>query len=455
VTRSADISDLPVLRIKDTPTVPQVTAQFGVAGSPGTRLLEGPAQSMGSESLASHVRRLGSLDSVRSSPQALRDTVRASGLMGRGGAGFPTATKFDVAAAAPGTPIIVVNASEGEPASAKDRTLLELRPHLILDGADVAAAAVGAKEIVIYLHRALLRSNAAIEQALAERRDAGIDTSHVRLVDAPARYVAGETSAVVSYLGGQGALPRRGAKPAAQAGIANRPTVVNNAETLAHLALVSRFGADWFSQVGTPEAPGSTLITLAGSVAIPGQVVEILGPVTIGRVLESVGGLDAKPRAILLGGYAGTWIDGDTAWHTPLERHSLKSLGISLGCGLVAVLNDRTCGLAETARLLSWLAGESSGQCGSCVYGLPVLAGYVDDVIAGRSRRRDVRRLREQAASVRGRGACGHPTGVVHLIESALDTFHPELTRHLRGAVCDAHDGLDHFPLPRDAPTRR
>jgi len=177
--------------------------------------------------------------------------------------------------------------------------------------------------------------------------------------------------------------------------------------------------------------------------------------VTIGQVLEGVGGLDAMPRAILLGGYAGTWISGETAWYTPLERHALKTLGVSLGCGLVAVLNDQVCGVAETARLLSWLAEESSGQCGSCVYGLPVLSGYVDDIIAGRSRRSDVRRLREQAASVRGRGACGHPTGVVNLVESALDTFIPELTRHLRGAVCDAHDGLDHFPLPRDAGLRR
>jgi NADH:ubiquinone oxidoreductase subunit F (NADH-binding) len=455
LTSAVDITDQPVLRMRDTSTVPQGAPLFGVAGSPGTRLLAGPAQSMGSESLASHMRRLGSLDAICTTPQALRDTVRASGLMGRGGAGFPTATKFDLAAAAVGTPIVVVNASEGEPASAKDRTLLELRPHLILDGADLAAAAVGAKEIVIYFHRAHLRSNAALELALAERRDAGIDTSNVRLVDAPARYVAGETSAVVSYLGGNGALPRRGAKPAAQVGIANRPTVVNNAETLAHLALVARFGANWFAQVGTPEAPGSTLITLAGSVAVPGQVVEVLGPVAIGRVLESAGGLDAVPRAILLGGYAGTWISGETAWHTPLDRHALKALGVSLGCGLVAVLHDQVCGLAETARLLAWLAGESSGQCGSCVFGLPLLSGYVDDIVAGRSRRSDVRRLREHAASVRGRGACGHPTGVVTLLESALETFTPELARHLRGAVCDAQDGLDHFPLPSDAKLRR
>lgn len=431
-------------------TAPQETALFGVAGSPGTRLLAGPDGSMGSESLASHERRLGCVNSIGLTPQALRDAVRDSGLLGRGGAGFPTATKFDVAAKAPGTPIVVVNASEGEPASAKDRTLLELRPHLVLDGADLAATAVGASEIILYFHRSHLRANSSLERALDERRDAGVGTAHVRIVDAPARYVAGETSAVVSYLGGQGALPRRGAHPAARVGIANRPTVVNNAETLAHLALVARYGATWFSQVGTPQAPGSTLITLAGSVAVPGLVVEVLGPVRIGTVLESMGGMDAPPRAVLLGGYAGTWINGQAAWNTPLERHRLKLHGLSLGCGLVAVLSDQICGLAETARLLRWLAGESSGQCGSCVFGLPVLADYLDDIIVGRSRRSDLRRLREHAASVRGRGACGHPTGVVTLVESALDTFGPELASHLRGAVCAANDGPNHFPLPSD-----
>jgi NADH:ubiquinone oxidoreductase subunit F (NADH-binding) len=439
-----------VLGFGDLSSSAQDSSSFGVAGSPGTRLLAGPAQSMGSETLDSHERRLGAVTSIGTSPQALRDAVRASGLMGRGGAGFPTATKFDVAAAAPGRPIVVVNASEGEPASAKDRTLLELRPHLVLDGADLAAFAVGAHEIVIYFHRSHLRANAALEQALAERRDAGRSGARVRVINAPDRYVAGETSAVVSYLSGHGALPRRGAQPAAQVGIANRPTVVNNAETLAHLALIARFGPDWFAQVGALDAPGSTLITLAGSVAVPGLVVEILGPATIGRVLESVGGLDSVPRAILLGGYGGTWISGEAAWHSPLERHRLKSLGMSLGCGLVAVLNGQVCGLAETARLLRWLAGESSGQCGSCVFGLPVLAGFVDDIIAGRSRRSDLRRLREHAASVRGRGACGHPTGVVTLVESALDTFAPELASHLRGAACAVHEGPEHFPLPHD-----
>jgi NADH:ubiquinone oxidoreductase subunit F (NADH-binding) len=435
---------------KNVSSAPSTTmSQFGVAGSPGTRLLAGPGRSTGPETLASHDRRLGALDLEWVAPEELRDIVRASGLLGRGGAGFPTATKFDVAAAAPATAIVVVNASEGEPASRKDRTLLELRPHLVLDGAEVAAAAAGADEIIIYLHRSHLRANAALEQALAERRFRPA-TARIRVVDAPARYVAGETSAVVSYLNGNGALPRRGPKPAAQVGVAGRPTVVNNAETVAHLALIARFGAAWFTELGTAQAPGSTLITLAGSVAVPGLVVEVLAPVTIGHVLEHFGGLDSVPRAVLLGGYGGTWISGEAAWHTPLDRHQLTDLGVSLGCGLIAVLDDGVCGLVETSRLLRWLAEQSSGQCGSCVFGLPAMAQYVDEIVAGTSSRRELRRLREHATSVRGRGACGHPTGAVSLVESALDTFASELRMHLRGAACESLDRTNHFPMPRE-----
>jgi NADH:ubiquinone oxidoreductase subunit F (NADH-binding) len=443
-----ELFDASIPRAGVSRTDSSTAAPFGVVGSPGTRLLAGPDLSSGRETLASHERRLGALQLDRVTREELRATVRQSGLLGRGGAGFPTATKFDVAATAPGTPIVVVNASEGEPASRKDRTLLEMRPHLILDGADVAAHATGADEIVVYLHRSDERASVSLERALSERRKSQRDVARVRVVDAPHRYVAGETSAVVSYLDGRGALPRRRAQPAARVGIANRPTVVNNAESLAHLALIARHGADWFKQVGSASAPGSTLITLAGSVAVPGLVVEILGPTTIGQVLERVGGLDVVPRAILLGGYEGTWISGEVAWHTPLERHALGELGMSLGCGLVAVLNEDACGLVETARLLHWLAGQSSGQCGSCVFGLPAMAQSVDQIVTGSSRGRDSRRLRELAGSIRGRGACGHPTGAVNLVESAMDTFADELKMHLRGAACEQRDSRDHFPLP-------
>ncbi|HVB06720.1 MAG TPA: NADH-ubiquinone oxidoreductase-F iron-sulfur binding region domain-containing protein [Acidimicrobiales bacterium] len=423
---------------------------FAVLGGPGARLLAGPPHAGGTESLVDHNRRLNPLELDAVDPAELRAIIERSGLLGRGGGQFPIATKCAVAAESPGVAVVVVNASEGEPASRKDRTLIEMRPHLVIDGAMVAARAIGADEIVFYLHEGRGPSIAALQGAISER---GNDAVPVRLVEAPARYVAGETSAVISYLEGSGALPRHRSVPAAASGLFGRPTTVNNAETIAHLALVARYGSRWFAEAGDRSSPGSTLVTLAGEVTVPGVVAEVLEPVPLGALLSTVGGLDEAPRAVLIGGYEGIWLDGKIARVTPLSRGSLFRAGVSIGCGLVAVLGGRSCGVATTARIVRWLAGESAGQCGPCASGLPAIADVLDALGGGAATRRDLRRLRQLCAAVAGRGACGHPSGVVSLVESALDTFAPEVDEHLAGRSC-APSALG-FPLPRRAGSKR
>lgn len=411
------------------------------AGDVDARLLAGPPPITGPEDWASHQTRLGAMPDDE--PAALRALLRSAGLVGRGGGGFLTAEKLDVAVAADGVPLVVVNASEGEPASEKDQTLAALRPHLVIDGALVLARAVGAPDIVIYTHASRHDVNAALRRALEERATTGV---HVRLVEGPETYIAGETSAVVSYLDGRGALPTRGAVPAARRGVAGRPTVVNNVETVAHAALIARRGAEWFREVGAPEAPGSTLLTLTGVVTTPRAVIEIVGPVTLGEVLVSHAGLSSPPAAVLLGGYEGTWIAGETAWRLPIERHRLARAGLSLGCGVVGVVSGPVCAVAETARLVRWLTSQSAGQCGPCVFGLPSIRDEVDRLAQGRARRGDLRHLRHLVHGVRGRGACGHPTGVANLVESLLDALSAEVDRHIHGAHCAPTPGV--FPLP-------
>jgi NADH:ubiquinone oxidoreductase subunit F (NADH-binding) len=310
----------------------------------------------------------------------------------------------------------------------------------------VAARAAQSSDVVIYLHRSRRDSIAAIERALSERPRTSVA---VRVVDVPARYVAGESSAVVSYLDGLGALPRRRREPAAVAGVAGRPTVINNVETIAHLGLIARYGPDWFKQVGGADSPGSSLVTLAGEVTVPGVVAELVGEVSIGELLGTIGGRDVAPRAVLLGGYEGIWLDGEAAWDAVLTRDALFRARMSLGCGVIALLGESSCGLATTARLVRWLAGESAGQCGPCVFGLPAIADLMEAIVAGVASRRDLRRLEQLCVAVDGRGACGHPTGVVALVESALATFEHELRDHLRGRACEpAQRG---FPLRMQA----
>lgn len=416
-------------------------AGFALAGGPGARLLAGPPSSEGAETYRSHLARLGPLRLSGVPAATLLAEIAGSGLLGRGGAQFPATQKLGLAAGAGPEPIVVVNAAEGEPASAKDRVLMQLRPHLVIDGAAAAAHAVGAGEVVIYTP-ARPRVVSALVQAAAERPPEGVS---FRLVCPPDRFVAGESSAVVNFIENQVALPRRRTEHAALSGVAGRPTVVNNVETVAHLGLIARYGAGWFAQAGSAASPGSTLLTVAGEVASPGTVVEVVGSPSIGQVLEAVGGIEQVPRAVLIGGYAGTWLDGEIAWRTPLSRGALAEDGLSLGCGVVAVLSHYFCGLATTARLVRWLSGQSAGQCGSCVFGLPAVARLIERLAAGDGSKRDVRRLRELTADVAGRGACSHPDGVSGLVDSALETFAAELREHLRGNWCLAAE--KGFPL--------
>jgi NADH:ubiquinone oxidoreductase subunit F (NADH-binding) len=416
---------------------PESRKGFARIGDKHARLLGGPDSSWNQETFQAHEARVGRLDLSRP-PEELRRVIAESGIVGRGGGEFPLARKLDSAVHAAGEPIVVVNASEGEPASKKDMTLLRTRTHLVLDGADVVAASIGASEIVVYLHATREHLRQRITAAILEREAAGRLERVVSIAEAPDRSVSGESSAVVSLLEHGVALPTRTTVPLAVGEVEGRPTIVSNAETYAHVGLIARLGAMWFRTAGTTGTPGSTLVTIAGAVRASGTVVEILHPLTFGELLKEVVGLEDPPQALLLGGYAGTWVNGASAWNTLIDRHALREVAAPIGCGLIAVLDYQACGLAETARLLEWMANESSGQCGSCATGLAAVAELMQLLCQGHAHTRDVERLRQLAVEIRGRGACAHPTGAIELLESALDTFDDEVRWHLRGHRCAA-----------------
>jgi NADH:ubiquinone oxidoreductase subunit F (NADH-binding) len=356
----------------------------------------------------------------------LIDAVAAAGLRGRGGAGFPAAVKL--AAVARGRrPVVVVNGTEGEPVSRKDLLLLTRAPHLVLDGAELAAAAVGAREIAI---AAPAEALGALGRALRERPSRGAD---VRLAERAPGYVAGEETAVIAHLEGRPALPRPTPPRPAQRGLHRRPTLVQNVETLAHLALIARHGPAWFRTAGTEHRPGTTLITLSGAVGAAG-VREISPGVALDRVLDPREPL----RAVLVGGYFGSWMPAD-------ERMRLDDEHVRLGAGVIVALGASTCPIRETARLTAWLAAQSAGQCGPCVHGLGALAGVLQRLAAGRGEPADPARLQRWTAMVRGRGACAHPDGVARLLHSAAGTFAEELEDHVRYGYCAACASARHL----------
>ncbi|MCU1449158.1 MAG: hypothetical protein JWP02_1328, partial [Acidimicrobiales bacterium] len=361
--------------------------------------------------------------------------IERSGLRGRGGAGFPTGRKLRaVAEGHARRPVIVVNGSEGEPASSKDKLLLSRHPHLVLDGALLAAAAVGATEVIVGVDRMEPRVLRAVHGALAERRAAGERMPDVRVAAIPHRYVAGEESALVRWLNGGDAKPTVVPPRPFEAGVAGRPTLVDNVETLAHLAQIVNWGPEWFREHGTDDEPGTMLVTVSGAVARPG-VHEVPVGARISSVVRAAGGSVSRCNAVLVGGYFGSWLSSAQAKRTRLCNEDLRPLGAGLGCGALIVLPEEACGLKETARILSWLAGESAGQCGSCVHGLAAIAGGTVDLFKGDD---TVDRLRRWAAQVEGRGACHFPNGAVRLLRSALDVFDEEIHRHVEG---DGHGG--------------
>lgn len=415
--------------------------RIGGYGEPGTVVLAGPTSCPGGEDLAGHVARWGHVPDYDG--RQVTALLRDSRLDGRGGGGFPVIRKIETARLAPGRPVLIINASESEPASRKDRSLCSQRPHLVLDGASLLARSLDVDEVVVHAHRAAGSPVGTLSQAIAYRLAARLADPAWRLSEGPDRYVSGESSAVAGYVDGGEARPQFTTVPLATVGPSGRPTVVSNAETAAQLAVIARIGPVAWNALGGPSSPGPRMVTLVGDVPRPGRVLELSGPGTIGDLLVA-DGVVAPPAAVLVGGFAGTWVLGEEAWQTPFTRESLDCVGAGPGCGMIGVLPHDACPLTETARIVRYLAGESAGQCGTCVVGLPQLAASMDALAAGTFRRRGVRKMTHLAGTILGSGACGHPDGVVRLIRSTLDVFEDDVVRHLAGRPCR---GSDHPPV--------
>lgn len=369
-------------------------------------------------SLASHLATHGELP--HPDRQALLEQVDLSGLLGRGGAGFPMGRKLRTVAAG-SRPVVLGNGCEGEPASAKDLALLTRHPHLVLDGLQAASHAVGASEAHLGVH---VGSPALplVRKALSERRD----PVQVRLHEVPARYTSSEESALINLVNTGHAKPTFTPPRPFEQGIGKRPTLVQNVETLAHLALITRHGGDWFRSVGDPAEPGTQLFTVNGSVV----------EVPTGTGLASLLGDVENVQAVLVGGYFGTWVGMPLARELSLTHRDLRAAGGALGAGIVIGLPVGSCGLVETARVAAYLAAQNAGQCGPCFNGLPAIAAAVKALALGPWDEKTMADLDRWLGIVPGRGACRHPDGAVRFVLSALSVFAADVAVHRAGRPC-------------------
>jgi NADH:ubiquinone oxidoreductase subunit F (NADH-binding) len=276
---------------------------------------------------------------------------------------------------------------------------------------------VRAKSIVLYIGEDHHAARQSMLQALAERTEE--ERRKVRAVNAPARYVAGTSSAAVHLVNAGIATPVSTPPSPHVHGIDGAPTLVQNVETLAHVALIARTG----------EPTGTQLVTVAGGVSRPG-VLEVTMGTTLGETVRLAGGASEPAQAVLLGGYFGNWVDATLAWTLPLDPEGIRAYGLSLGCGVIGVLPSSRCAVCEVAGIMRYLANESSAQCGPCFFGLRALAETCTRISQHGSDPADLQRLQRWSAEVKGRGACHHPDGAVMFLQSALKTFGDEFANH-------------------------
>lgn len=390
------------------------------------RVLPGPwLLRAGAPDLATHRAARGELPTL--GIDDLLAQVERSGLRGRGGAAFPFATKLRTAAERKARRRhVVVNLSEGEPASFKDLALVLHQPHLVLDGAALVASALGAREIHLVAPGEHPVAADALHRALEERAPAERAAGRSwRLHTATPRFVAGEASAVTELVEGRVNLPVTSWQPTAVAGLRGQPTLLSNGETYAQVAALALGGV----VPGTPAEPGTRLLSI-GERSGATRVVEVPHGTPWSAVLDD----DELAGPVLLGGYHGRWAPAGLLSGLTVSHADLTEAGLGLGAGIVLPLPREACPLASTAAITRYLASESAGRCGPCLNGLPALATAFETLVAGGP----VEPVQQLAGLVTGRGACAHPDGTARLVASAMTAFPDEVAAHARGG-CAVH----------------
>jgi NADH:ubiquinone oxidoreductase subunit F (NADH-binding) len=390
-----------------------------------------------------------------SSPNALVETILASGLRGRGGAGFPTGRKLQLAADAMGEPkYVVVNGAEDEPGSGKDRFVLERNPALVVEGALLAAWAVGARQVIFYISQRLDAAQRSLEAELTSASDLGLvelcpslerdQTAGPRIaatvLSAPTAYVAGEDTAALEVIEGKEGLPRTRPPYPVTEGLWGRPTLVANVETVATLPAIVLRGADWYRNLGTVDTPGTMLFTLGEEMAHPG-VYELELGTPLRLLLEGCGGGLASGvpiRAVLPGGPSSGFLPSDLL-DTPLDHQSMRDAGSALGCGIVRVYGEDECMVEALEAIVGFFAAECCGQCPPCRMETGMLVQIVGQVRSGRATEALLDKLPEVVDFANGQGGICSFIGMPILpVKTALERFRDDFEHHLRTGTCSS-----------------
>ena len=382
------------------------------------------------------------------SPTQVVDELKKSGLRGRGGAGFPTGTKWDkVLNHRVKERYFVCNAGEHEPGTFKDRYLLKMIPHQLIEGCLIAARTVQAKASFIYVNHEYHEERDNLKKALAQAKARGLLGKNVlgtgvdidlEVFEGHGSYVAGEETAMLESMQGRPAMPRQ--KPPfypTDFGLYGKPTLVNNVETLCNVPPILQKGAAWFTQVGTERCPGTMMFSLSGAVNRPG-VYEMPMGVTVRELIDQCGGGvpgGRKIKAVFPGGPAFSMITPDQL-DLRMDFDSLKKAGTGLGSAGVIVVDDATCMVAQTLKFSNFFKVESCGQCPPCRMGTINLTTLMTKIEQGEGTQKDLDSLLQLCGFVRGTGYCTLVTGAAVLVQSSIKLFRHEFEEHIRLRRC-------------------
>ncbi len=373
-------------------------------------------------------------------PDALIAEVEAAGLIGRGGAAFPTALKWRLTRQSPALPrYIVCNADESEPGTFKDRVLMETRPHLLLEGMLLAGYAVGASAGYLFVRGEYPEAERILLAALDEMHSAGLLGEQIMGSDfsftmelrrGAGAYICGEETALFEAIEGKRGFPRTKPPYPTTFGLFGQPTTVNNVETLCTIPLIVEYGADWFRSFGTEKSTGPKLVSVSGHVRQPG-VSEIRPGITLRQLLdEQFGGVVGALQAVLMGGAAGTFLTPDEI-DVPLTFEDLRAAGSTFGSGAIMVFND-TANLRDVLKRLGhFFQHESCGKCFPCQIGTQRQMEILDRL--EHARPGDARRLRDVGLTMTEASLCGLGQTAASAVLSAMKRW-PELFAAAEGA---------------------
>jgi bidirectional [NiFe] hydrogenase diaphorase subunit len=383
-------------------------------------------------------------------PSEVLAEVTASGLRGRGGAGYPTGLKWAtvVKAGTTGERYVVCNADEGDPGAFLDRAVLESCPQQVLEGMAIAAYAVGSSRGYVYIRAEYPLTVSRLSEAVREAERAGLlgsriaDTSfqfHVEVRIGAGAYVCGEETALIASIEGGRGTPRPRPPYPATAGLWGRPTLINNVETLAAVPPIIARGGAWYAAMGTAKSRGTKVFGLAGAVVNTGLIEVPMGTTLRDIVFGIGGGIRGGRRfkAVQTGGPAGGCVPEDLL-DMPVDYEALTAAGSMMGSGGMIVMDETTCMVDLAKFFMDFCRQESCGKCVPCRAGTTQLHHLLDRITRGLARRDDLRRLRRLAGAVQSMSLCGLGQGAPNPIFATLRYFEDEYRSHVEDRVCPA-----------------